>query len=147
MTKFHEELVIKFPSKVSHFKHQTFKKHFFYTKFFWIQIWQKKNALVTTNLKSRQNSINQIFNQCALFFILLTCVTWYYHTIYLVFLYFAAFTYYEDDIFDAISNWHVQGSKLGGKMDKFGEKSFKKLNVTEFIEFVFSRSGKRTLHR
>ena len=35
---------------------------------------------------------------------------------------------------------HVQGAKFGGKKDKFGGKSFKKLNSAEFMEFVFSKS-------
>ena len=34
----------------------------------------------------------------------------------LVFTYFASFTDYEDDIFEVISNWHVQGSKFGDKI-------------------------------
>ena len=92
-------------------------------------------------MKSWQNNLNEIFNLNAFFFFLLTGATWYYHTIYLVFTYFALFTDYEDDIFEVISNLHVQGSKFGGKMTKFGGKSFKMLNSTEFIEFVFSRYG------
>ena len=42
----------------------------------------------------------------------------------IVFPYFASFTGYEDDIFEVISNMHVQGSKFGGKFDKFGGKHF-----------------------
>ncbi len=37
-----------------------------------------------------------------------------------MFTYFASFTDYEDDIFEVISNLHVQGSKFGGKIYKFG---------------------------
>ena len=74
------------------------------------------------------------------FFFLLTGATCYHHTIYLVFTYFALFTDYEDDIFEDISSLHVQGSKFGGKIYKFGGKSKKKLNSTEFMEFVFSKS-------
>ena len=73
-----------------------------------------------TNLKFRQNSVNQIFNPCAFFFFLLTGVTWYWHAIYIVFKYYASFTGYEDDIFEVISNLHAQGSKFGGKFDKCG---------------------------
>ena len=36
---------------------------------------------------------------------------------------------------------HVQGSKIVGKMDQFGEKSKIKLNSAEFIEFIFSKSA------
>ena len=36
---------------------------------------------------------------------------------------------------------HVQESKFGRKINKFGGKSFKKLNSTEFMEFVFTKSG------
>ena len=35
---------------------------------------------------------------------------------------------------------HNQGFKFGGKINKFGGKSFKKLNSTEFMEFVFFKS-------
>ena len=50
------------------------------------------------------NCVNQIFNLNAFFFFLLTGATWYYHTIYLLFTYFASFTDYEDDIFEIIYN-------------------------------------------
>ena len=59
---------------------------------------------------------------------------------YWVFTYFASFTYYEDDIIEVISNFHIQGVKIGGKKNKFGRKSFKKLNFAEFMEFIFSKS-------
>ena len=58
------------------------------------------------------------------FFFLLTGATWYHYAIYIVFTYFASFTVYDDDILKDISNLHVQGSKFGGKFDKFGSKSF-----------------------
>ena len=67
-----------------------------------------------TNLKSWQNSVNQIFNPNAFFFFLLTCAIWYFHATYIVFTYFASFTDYSDDIFEVISNLHVQGFKFGG---------------------------------
>ena len=44
---------------------------------------------------------------------------------------------YEDDNLPVISNLHVQEAKFVGKKDKFGGKSFKKLNSTEFMKFVF----------
>ena len=72
------------------------------------------------------NCINQIFNLNAFFFFLLTGAKWYKHTIYLVYTYCASFTDYEDDIFKVISNLHVQGSKFGGKIYKFGGQSKKK---------------------
>ena len=50
-------------------------------------------------------------------------------TLPLVFTYFALFTYYEDDIFEVISNLHVQGSKFGGKIKKFDRKSLKKVEL------------------
>ena len=76
-----------------------------------------------TNLKLQQYRLNQIFYSLAFFVFLFTGATWYYHAIYIVFTYFASFTAYEDDIFEVISNLHVQGSKFGGKLDKFGWKS------------------------
>ena len=41
---------------------------------------------------------------------------------------FCIITGYEDDIFKVISNLHVQESKFGRKIYKFGGKSFKKLS-------------------
>ena len=73
------------------------------------------------------------------FFFLLTGATCYHHAIYIVLTYFASFTGYGDDIFEGISNLHVQGSKFGGKLEKFGGKPLKKLNAAEFMEFVFSQ--------
>ena len=75
-----------------------------------------------TNLKLRQNSVNQIFYPNAFSFFLLTGATWYYHAINIVFTYFASFTCYEDDIFIAISYLHVQGSEVGRKINQFGRK-------------------------
>ena len=88
----------------------------------------------------RQNSVNQIFNPNALFFSLLRDATLYYTAIYILFTYFASFIGYEDDIIEVISNFHIQGVKFGGKKNKFGRKSFKKLNFAEFMEFIFSKS-------
>ena len=87
------------------------------------------------------NCVNQIFNLIASFFFLLTGVAWYYYTIYLVFTYLALFLEYEDNIFEIISNLHIQGSKFGGKINKFGGKSKTKLNSPEFMGFVFSGSA------
>ena len=67
----------------------------------------------------------------------LTGATWYYHTIYLLFDYFASFTDYGNDIFEVISNLHVQRSNFGEKSNKCGGKSKQKLSTTEFMEFVF----------
>ena len=66
-------------------------------------------------MKSQQNSSNQIFNQNAFFFFLLTGATWYYLTIYIVFTYFASYTGCEDDIFEVISNLNIQGSTFSQK--------------------------------
>ena len=93
------------------------------------QIWNR-DKLRESNIKPK-----------CIFSFLLTGTTWYYHTIYLVFIYFASFTKYKDDIFEGISIFHVQGSKFGKKNYKFGRKSKKKLNSTEFMEFVFSKSA------
>ena len=61
--------------------------------------------------------------------------------IYKLFTYFASFIGYEGDILEVTSNLHLQGAKFGGKRDKFGGKSFKRLNSAEFIELVFSMFG------
>ena len=118
------------------------KNSFLWTLKIWEYRFGGKIAKITTNLKLRQNSVNQIFNLNALFIFLLTSATQYYHTIYLVFTYFALLTDYEDDIFECISNLHVQGSKFGGKINKVGGKSFFfKLSSAEFMEFVFFNSA------
>ena len=57
-----------------------------------------------TKLKLCQCCVNQIFYSSSLFFFIWTGVTWYYHTIYIEFTYFASFTGYGDDIFEVISN-------------------------------------------
>ena len=112
-------------------------------KNFFCELWNFGNA----HLAEKMRKLRQILNRCklcksicilnAFFFFLLTGATWYYHTIYLVFTYCALYTDYQDDIFEVISNLHVHGSKFGGKINKFGGKSFRKLNLTEFMEFFF----------
>ena len=53
----------------------------------------------------------------------------YYLLIYAYIAYFASFTYYEDDILEVISNWHVQGSKFNGKFTNLKGKSKKKVEL------------------
>ena len=48
------------------------------------------------------------------------------HTLYLVLTYIALLTDYEYDIFEVISNLHVQGSAFGGIIKKIGRKCFLK---------------------
>ena len=92
------------------------------TKLVWtLKFWQKKHVDYD-KFEIATKCVNQKFNLNAFFFFLLTGATWYYHTIYLVVTYFASFTDYEDDIFEVISNLHVQGSKFGGKINKYGGK-------------------------
>ena len=105
-----------------------------------MHVWRKKRVNFD-KFEIAKNCVNQIFNLNAFVFFFLTGAKWYYHTIYLVFTYFESFTDYDNDIFEGIFNLHIQGSKFGGKINKFGGKSFKKLNSTEFIEFVSSRSA------
>ena len=83
-----------------------------------------KNAKITTNLKWPQKKVNQIFNPHAFFFFLSTGATWFYYDIYIVFTYFVSLTGYENDKSKVIFNFHVQGSKFGGKFEKFGRNSF-----------------------
>ena len=81
----------------------------------------------------------QIFNQNAFFFFLLTGdndITMLY----------TSFTGYEVHIFEVISYLPDQGSTIGGKMDQFGGKSKKMLNSAEFMEFVFSKSACNNLN-
>ena len=86
---------------------------------------------------TQQKSVNPILPLNAFFLFLFKGVKRYYHTIYLELTYFAYFTDYEDDMFEIISNLHVHGSKFGGKINRFGGKSFTNFNSTEFMEFVF----------
>ena len=117
------------------------KKHFFVnSEILETHIWRGETRKLW-QIWNCDKLVNQIFNLNAFFFLLLTGATWYYHTIYLVFRYFASFTDYEDDIFEVISYFHIQGYKFGGKINKFWQKIFKNLNSTEFMEFVFSRSA------
>ena len=114
------------------------KNHFFVnSEIFRILIWRKKRINYAI---LRQESVNQLFNPNAFFLFILTGAIWYYHAIHIVFTYFASFTGYEDDILEVSSNLHVQESKFGVKIYKFGGTSKKKLNSAEFMEFVFSRS-------
>ena len=76
-----------------------------------------------THLKSQQNSVNQIFNPNTFVFFFLTGALWYYHAIYIVNKYFASFTGYENDMFEAISNLHVQEFKFGRNIYAFEERS------------------------
>ena len=91
------------------------------------------------NLKSQQNSVNQIFNPYAFFFFVLTgdngitmLYTQYLHILH--HLQAIKMTFLKLFIF----YFHVQGSKISGKIYQFGGK---KLNSTEFMEFVFSKSA------
>ena len=72
-----------------------------------------------------------------LFFFLLTCATWYYHDIYIVFTYIASFTGYEDDIFEVIIIYTFKDLNLAENFTNLAEK----LNSAEFMEFAFSKSG------
>ena len=69
------------------------------------------------------------------FFFFLTGAICYYHAIYIVLKYFASCTSYEDDLLKVISNLHVQESKFGTNIYKFGGKSNKNENAAEFMEF------------
>ena len=63
------------------------------------------------------------------------------HDITKLFTYFASFIGYEDYILEVISNLHNQRAQFGGgKKNKFGGNSIFKMNSTEFMEFVFSKS-------
>ena len=79
------------------------------------------------------------------FFFFLTGAICYYHAIYIVLKYFASFTSYEDDFLKVISNSHVQQSKFGTNIYKFGGKSNKNENAAEFMEFFFFMSVHTTL--
>ena len=61
--------------------------------------------------------------------------------IYIAVTYFATFTSFEDDILEVISYLHVLEPKFGGKIYKFGGKSFSKLN-SELMELIFSKSDR-----
>ena len=123
------------------FKSDLEKNIFLWTLKFWEYRFGGKNMYITTNSKLRQNSVNQIFYPNAFFFFLLTGAIWYYHAIYIVFTYFASYAGYEDDIFEVISNLHVQESKFGGKIYKFGGNLKKSWAPQSSWSSFFSRSA------
>ena len=71
------------------------KTIFLWTPKFWEYRFSRKLAVISTNLKLWKNSINQIFNQCALVFsfFFFTGATWYYHSIYIGSIYRFCFIY------------------------------------------------------
>ena len=82
--------------------YQTWKKHFLVnSEILGIHIRRKKTHK-SQKIEIATNCVNQIFNLNSIIFFLFTGATWYYHTIYFVFTYFASFTDYEDDIFEVI---------------------------------------------
>ena len=102
------------------------KTNLLWTLKFWKYTFSGKKRVNYNKFEIATNCVNQIFNLNAFFFFLLTGATCYHLTINLVFTYLALFIDYKDDIFEVISNLHVQGSKFGGKIYKFGGKSKKK---------------------
>ena len=126
---------------------QTWKKPFFvHSEILYFRFGEEEKIIwIATNLKWRHKSVNPIFNPNEFFFFFLTVAIWYYHAIYRLLKRFASLTGYEDVIFDVFSNSHVQESKFGGYIHKFGGKSKKKLKSPEFIEFFSPSLVKRTI--
>ena len=89
-----------------------------------MHIWRGKKRVNYNKFEIATNCVNEIFNLNACLFFIFTGSKRYNHTIYIVFTCFALFIDYKDDNFKVISNLHVQGSKFGGKIYKFGKKSF-----------------------
>ena len=88
---------------------------FFNSEILGIQIWREKRVNYDQfKIATRQRKSN----------IQPKCITLNYHVIYIVLTNFASFTGYEDGILEVISNMHIKESKFGGKIDKFGRKSF-----------------------
>ena len=114
--------------------HQTWKKTFFFTLKVLECTFGGKKRINNNKFDIATNCVNQKLNINAFFFFLLTGSIWYNHTIYLVFTYFASLL---DEIFEVFSNLLIRGSKFGVKINKFYGNSFKKLNFTEFMEFIF----------
>ena len=59
--------------------------------------------------------MSNIQTQGIFFFFISTDATWYYHATFMVISYFELFTDYEDDIFQVISNLHIQIEMWGSK--------------------------------
>ena len=59
----------------------TYLTIYLWTLKFWVSDLAEKNTWIMANLKSRQNSVNQIFNLNAFFFFFWTVVLWYYRAI------------------------------------------------------------------
>ena len=83
---------------------------------FWKWAFCRKIHVNYDKFKIATNCVNQIFNLNAFF--LLTGATWYYHTIYLVFTYFASFTDYEDGILKLFLIFTFKDQNLAKKRKK-----------------------------
>ena len=88
------------------------KKKIMNSKNFGIQVWRKKHVNYDKFEIAKIKYLTQ-----KNFFFLLTGANLYYHVSYIV----ASFTGYEDDIFEVISDLHIQDSKFDRKIYKFGE--------------------------
>ena len=111
---------------------------FMWTQKFWeYRLGGKRVNYDKFKIQTKQCKSN-IYPTCILFF-LLTGGTWYYHAIYIVFTNLASFTGYEDDIFEVISNLHVQGSKFGENLTNLAENhGVCFFQVCQYISFLFT---------
>ena len=89
-----------------------------------------------TNLKSQQNSVNQIFDHVH-FSLLLTGAKRYYHAICIVFTHFASFTGYEDDIFEVILICMFTDPNLAEDLKNLPENLFKKFTPRRLCSWFF----------
>ena len=105
-----------------------------------LQIWRKKRVNYDKFEFVKKLRKWNILPMCILFlpfdrcYMILPC---YLQSIYIICIIYRLSIWF----FKVDSNLHVQGSKFGGKFDKFGGKPFKKLSSAEFTEVVFSMSA------
>ena len=134
------------PAYFTLFHTHTWKEKKLWTLKFWEYRFGRKKALMTTNLKSQQNRVNQIFNPNAFFFFLLTgYLKGYYHAIYIVFTYYTSFAGYEDDILELFLICTFKDPKLAGKWTNLAENPKKNLTPQSSWSLFFSKSV-HTMH-
>ena len=96
---------------------------------------------MTTNLKLRQNSLNQIFNANAFFFFLLTGGK----DITMLYAYYLHILHHlqamKMTVLELFLICTFKDPKLAEKWTNLAENPIKKLNSAEFMEFVFTKSA------
>ena len=103
--------IYRLPSSETYYMSHTLSQENYH-----ILSWATKYLLLLTHYSGLFSYLANLFS--ALLQINMITLS-HYHAFYIVFIYFALFKGYEDDIFEFISNFLVQRLKFGGKINKF----------------------------